>query len=194
MLSDYWALVFGVAGTVGSIATAAALIFVGLQERLTRKQVYFMSETRRSEQVKLVRELLDGIEMRVLRVDESIDKEPASKDEKLLEVYGAVYYLLQQTEYFSYLIESNEISDENILRFCVPLLHSAFIDLNIYIGRLQELGLGQEYKDALCKRLNDVKDPIEVKYLDKDVKYRYSGPMPLPTSGTMYKDPCTGNS
>jgi hypothetical protein len=44
LISDYWTFVFGLAGAAGSIATAAALFFVGWQVILTRNQVRLTRE------------------------------------------------------------------------------------------------------------------------------------------------------
>lgn len=44
MIPDYWTFVFGLTGAAGSIATAAALFFVGWQVILTRNQVRLTRE------------------------------------------------------------------------------------------------------------------------------------------------------
>jgi hypothetical protein len=96
--------------SIGDIAGVGALISSAL--------VFWFgySRSRKSEQIKIVRELAERIEASGTKLE---DLQISSTAE---EFNRTVDELFQELKYFCYLVEIREIRDENILRYYIPAI------------------------------------------------------------------------
>jgi len=135
------------------------------------------SRTRRSEQIKISRELMDRIDVKLQKFKEiALPLGPLKHDVKEREVFIiAIDGLLREIEYFSYLLKIDEIRDENILRYCIPIIESAFRKISNGLRILSNFEKADTRVDTVVdrlllddklKRLNIIKDSMKV-WLDK---------------------------
>lgn len=83
------------------------------------------TRSRKSEEIKIARELGERIEEKIRRLDESRIPRITS-DNQFREVVRPVLELYEELRYFSYLVQIHEISNENTLRYYIPRLDSWF--------------------------------------------------------------------
>lgn len=95
------------------------------------------SRTRRSEQIKIARGLMDRIDVKLQKLNEIQLSDTQVSEAKTVEVLGAIRDLSLEIEYFSYLLKIHEIRDENILRYCIPRLHAGFMVAETYLEALK---------------------------------------------------------
>ena len=137
-----------------------------------------MQGTSRSEQVKITRELLSGIKMKVRELhilqgmsmfeeDQVSDEKKAdlSRITKEAKFSSAIDGLLDELAYFSYLIQISEIEDKNILKYCIPIIDDAFLSIETDLEILKKEG-ASSFLQGHWDYLNKVKDPIKI-WLEK---------------------------
>jgi hypothetical protein len=168
--------------SIGDIAAIGALIASPL--------IFWFgyARTRKSEQIKIAREIMDRIDTKRQKLDQLpvLDMQGVVRGvpntaewyEQEIAVFKAIDDIVKaipdlflEIEYFGYLLKTHEIEDENLLRYCIPKLAVAFLLMKEHLGALK--GLDKPFSTkidslsfSIWDRLNEVKDTMKV-WLDK---------------------------
>jgi hypothetical protein len=149
--------------SIGDIAAIGALIASPLI-------FYFgYSRTRKSEQIKIVRELIDRIEMKRKKLEDSAERlshsDPGDETSDIsvlaTTVNSAFIDLLLEIDYFFHLLRTHEIEDENTLHYSLPRVAStmSFYDYPLDLLRRKKL-LPPVATEAMKKAVGQQKDDM----------------------------------
>jgi hypothetical protein len=169
LVIEIFGLTFKPEISISDIAGIAALISSALI-------FYFgYSRTRKSEQIKISREVTDRIDVKSRRLTE-IARFKTKED--VIPTLNATDDLLSEIEYFGYLLWIREIRDENILIYCIPRINQEFRSVELSLRDLKELknssvfdknsiidkttvAFIDHHHDRLNQRLNNIRDSMK---------------------------------
>jgi hypothetical protein len=133
------------------------------------------SRTRKSEQIKIAREVMDNIERRRLTVIDLfntistlIDENKDIDEEIIKKIRLAVAEILEDIEYFTYLIENHEIEDKLVVKYYHPKIRRT-LDWLIRASKTLDNRSSLRPKPSHIELSVDV--PFAMKKINEDCSY-----------------------